>query len=162
MSHCLGACLCTDKSIICAPCYRRCDSGPLGLLTRHRATAGSLLDLLRLLNHSNSPPRTVLHTETLCQKYKGTHPSPSRWIKVSLHSGSTKPIVQVLLYGEKREGQAPYYSTVILISQQWLQVFVLMWEKKKTALLLQEQSWWCFVQVPDKDYYPDRGYRSTL
>lgn len=39
------------------------------------------------------------------QKVKGAHPSPSRWIFVSLHRGSTMPTEQLLLAGQKKTRQ---------------------------------------------------------
>lgn len=38
ISHCLSACLFTDKSITGAPCHNHCDWGPLSLLTWYRST----------------------------------------------------------------------------------------------------------------------------
>lgn len=46
MSHCLGACLFTGKSIMGVPCDSRCDLGALSLPTWDRSAAGGLLDLL--------------------------------------------------------------------------------------------------------------------
>lgn len=54
--------------------------------------------------HDNAPAvASVLKTRVIKKEFKKTkktnqtHPSPSKWIFVSLHRGSTMPIEQLLL-----------------------------------------------------------------
>lgn len=143
ISHCLSACLFTDKSIIGVPCHNHCDLGPLSLLTPYRSTTG-LLDLLGLCDHLNPSPYTVLQAHTRpypSRTYKRHSPIPIQVDQgVAPQRQHQAHCTSATVVRKRRSAHLLQHHAIILISQQWLCIFVLIKKKLKIPLLLQGQT----------------------